>query len=180
MQERYPTRGYMQISDIVDYNLGILYWEKGLYSRAIDALERIQRNESAATSTRRILADSYFRVGRLQEALAAYSRIVEGSASDMRGLVRYRMRALGFHKIGIRAVATAGRAGYTYSDGDQFALIIRNFSVNPSGEYVDVPWNSTEDMGYCTQACNFNISEVRFSELEYHVPIGSRRVGRTT
>ncbi|MEE9269533.1 MAG: glycosyltransferase family 39 protein [Candidatus Krumholzibacteria bacterium] len=87
MQERYPTRGYMQISEIVDYNLGILYWEKGLYSRAIDALERIQRNESAATSTRRILADSYFRVGRLQEALAAYSRIVEGSASDMRGLL---------------------------------------------------------------------------------------------
>ena len=94
-------------------------------------------------------------------------------------LVRYKMRALGCHKIGIRAVATAGRAGYTYSDGDQFALIIRNFSVNPSGEYVDVPWNSTEDMGYCAQACNFNISGVRFSELEYHVPAIGNRTGRT-
>jgi 4-amino-4-deoxy-L-arabinose transferase-like glycosyltransferase len=87
IQERYPTQGYMQISDIVDYNLGILYWEKGLYSRAIDALERIQRNEPAAASTRHILADSYFNVGRLQEALASYSRIVDGSAGDMGGLL---------------------------------------------------------------------------------------------
>src|SRR5207253_2405389 len=47
--------------------------------------------------------------------------------------VRFKMRAPGEHKIGVRALATTGRIGYIYSVGDQKALIVRNFSVNPSG-----------------------------------------------
>ncbi len=68
--------------------------------------------------------------------------------------IQYRMRSAGEDKIGIRAVATAGRVGYLYRTGEQSALVIRNFFVNPSGEYVDVPWNDTNDFGYSTQACN--------------------------
>ena len=94
-------------------------------------------------------------------------------------LIRYRMRALGEHKIGIRAVATAGRVGYLYPTGDQWALIIRNFFVNPSGEYIDVPWNDTSDLGYSTQACNVNSRLGSFSELEYHVPAIGWGTGRT-
>jgi hypothetical protein len=94
-------------------------------------------------------------------------------------LVRYRMRAAGEHKIGIRAVATTGRVGYVYSAGSQWALIIRNFFVNPSGEYVDVPWTDTADLGYSTQACNVNSGLGRFSELEYHIPAIGRGTGRT-
>ena len=53
---------------------------------------------------------------------------------------------------------------------------MRNFSVNPSGEYVDVPWKAPEDFGYSTQACNVNSALGAFSELEYHIPA----IGGTT
>jgi hypothetical protein len=86
------------------------------------------------------------------------------------GLVRYRMRAHGEHKIGLRAAAMTGRAGYWYPGGDEITLIIRNFFVNPSGEYVDVPWSDFADTGYAVQACNVNSALGKFSELEYHVP----------
>jgi hypothetical protein len=85
-------------------------------------------------------------------------------------LVRYKMRATGEHKLGMRAVATTGRVGYLYGANGTCTLIVRNFNVNPSGEYVDVPWKDTEDLGYSTQACNVNSALGAFSELEYHVP----------
>lgn len=49
-----------------------------------------------------------------------------------------------------------GRIGYMYPTGDQWALIIRNFAVNPSGEYIDVAWDDVNDSGYAVQACNLN------------------------
>jgi len=49
-------------------------------------------------------------------------------------------------------------------------MIIRNFFVNPSGEYVDVPWRETGNFGFAIQACNVDSGLGSFSELEYHVP----------
>lgn len=96
-------------------------------------------------------------------------------------LLRYRMRAAGGHKLGGRAVAVTGRVGYLHDCGDdRWSLIIRNFFVNPSGEYVDVPWGDTEDMGYSTQACNIDNELGSFSELEYHVPAIGRATGRNS
>lgn len=89
-----------------------------------------------------------------------------------RNLIRYRMCASGGQKIGIRAVATTGRVGYISRRGDKFELVMRSFFVNPSGEYVDVPWNDFDDVGYSVQACNVNNRHGRFSELEYHAPSG--------
>ena len=94
-------------------------------------------------------------------------------------LVRYKMRQKGEHKLEIRAVATTGRVGYLYPAGERWALIIRNFAVNPSGEYVDAPWKDTEDLGYSTQACNVNSALGCFSELEYHIPAIGGGTGRT-
>jgi hypothetical protein len=85
-------------------------------------------------------------------------------------LVRFKMRAAGEHKIGVRAAVTTGRIGYIYPTGDKHALIVRNFFVNPSGEYADVPWTEPEDRGYSTQACSVNSRWGMFSEMEYHVP----------
>lgn len=85
-------------------------------------------------------------------------------------LVRYKMRATGEHKLGIRAAAVTGRAGYLYNSGGETSLVVRNFSVNPSGEYIDVPWIETENFGFAFQACNVNSALGAFSELEYHVP----------
>jgi hypothetical protein len=85
-------------------------------------------------------------------------------------LVRYRMRQKGEHKIGVRAVSMTNRIGYLHADGDQWALIIRNLVVNPSGEYIDVPWTETDYLGYAVQACNVDSKLGAFSELEYHIP----------
>ncbi len=93
-------------------------------------------------------------------------------------LIRYRMRAAGDHKIGVRAVATTGRVGYLYSSGSLWTLVVRNFLVDPSGEYVDVPWTDTEDFGYSFQACSIHSAMGRFSEMEYHVPAVGRGTGR--
>ena len=48
--------------------------------------------------------------------------------------------------------------------------MVRNFSVNPSGEYVDVPWANPNYPGFAIEACNVNGHWGTFSELEYHVP----------
>ena len=85
-------------------------------------------------------------------------------------LIRFRMRAAGEHKIGLRAALTTGRIGYIYPTGDRHALIVRNFFVNPSGEYANMPWTKPEDRGYSTQACSVNSRWGMFSEMEYHVP----------
>jgi len=93
-------------------------------------------------------------------------------------LVRYRMRQPGEHKISLRAFAACGRAGYLYPSGDKWCLIIRNFAVNPSGEYVDAPWNDPDYLGFSTQACNVNSGLGQFSELEYHIPAIGHGTGR--
>jgi hypothetical protein len=94
-------------------------------------------------------------------------------------LIRYRMRQKGEHKISIRAVSVCGRIGYLHRDGHRWALIIRNFVVNPSGEYVDVPWTDTNYFGFGVQACNVNSQLGAFSELEYHVPAIGHNTGAT-
>ena len=86
-------------------------------------------------------------------------------------LVRYNMRAAGEQKLGIRATAITGRAGYWYGSGAETSLVIRNFQVNPSGAYVDIPWTEPENFGFAFQACNVHSGLGAFSELEYHVPI---------
>lgn len=93
-------------------------------------------------------------------------------------LVRYRMRQTGEHKLGIRAVATAGRVGYLYEKAGKWQLIVRNFAVNPSGEYIDCPWKEADYLGFSTQACNVNSGLGQFSELEYHIPAIGEGTGR--
>jgi hypothetical protein len=93
-------------------------------------------------------------------------------------MVRFKMRAPGEHKIGVHAVATTGRIGYLHAAGNKHVLIVRNFCVNPSGVYADVPWTEPEDRGYSTQACSVNSKWGMFSEMEYHVPAIGGETGR--
>jgi len=93
-------------------------------------------------------------------------------------LIRYRMRQKGEHKISVRAASVCGRVGYLHRTGKQWSLIIRNFVVNPSGEYVDVPWSETDYFGFAVQACNVNSGLGQFSELEYHIPAIGYGTGR--
>lgn len=92
-------------------------------------------------------------------------------------LIRYRMRAEGEHKLGVRALALTGRAGYLKTSGDEAFLVVKNFHVDPSGEYADVPWLEPDNFGFCLQACNVNSHLGAFSELEYHVPAIGTKTG---
>jgi hypothetical protein len=79
------------------------------------------------------------------------------------------------HKISVRAVALKGRAGYWRAASPQRStLVVRSFGVNPSGDYVDTPWDAPDEVGYAFQSYNGG-SLSAFGELEYHTPaIGSR------
>jgi hypothetical protein len=103
-----------------------------------------------------------------------------GELSTSDRLVRFKMRAAGEHKIGVYAATTAGRIGYLHPAGNKYALIVRNFFVNPSGEYADVPWTELDDRGYSAQACSVNSRWGMFSEMEYHSPAigGGTRLNR--
>ncbi len=94
-------------------------------------------------------------------------------------MVHYRMRQKGEHKISVRARSLCGRVGYMYRSGGKSVLIVRNFLINPSGEYVDAPWDDTEHLGFAVQACCINSGLGSFSELEYHVPAVGNRTGRS-
>ena len=48
--------------------------------------------------------------------------------------------------------------------------MVRNFFVNPSGEYVDVPKDDPADLGYSVHAVNVLSALGDFCELEYHAP----------
>ena len=57
----------------------------------------------------------------------------------------------------------------------KWSLVVRNFFVNPSGEYVDVPKNNPDDLGYSVNAVNVDSALGDFCELEYHTTaIGPR------
>jgi len=85
--------------------------------------------------------------------------------------VRYHMRVAGEQKISLRAVDCTGRVGYFYERDGVAQLIVRNFFVNPSGDYVDAAWKDASDVGYAVQACNIDNPQFgKFSEMEYHVP----------
>ncbi len=94
--------------------------------------------------------------------------------------VRYAMQAAGEQKLAWRATVVAGRVGYLYAAArGACGLVVRNLFVDPSGRYVDVPWNDTQDLGYAVQACNIHSHLGQFSELEYHVPAVGAGTGRT-
>jgi hypothetical protein len=95
-------------------------------------------------------------------------------------MTQYTMRSAGEHKIGVRAIALTGRAGYLYPCRQGWALVVRNFKVNPSGSYVDAPPNAGDCPGDAFQACNVSNEKLgHFSELEYHVPAIGGATGLT-
>jgi len=94
------------------------------------------------------------------------------------GMLQFVMRSCGEQKIGVDALALIGRAGYLYPCGRKWALVVRNFFVNPSGDYVDGPANLRPSDAF--QACSVsNNSLGSFSELEYHVPAIGGATGLT-
>ncbi len=74
-------------------------------------------------------------------------------------------------KLGIPAWAASGRIGYRrrHGEGDD-DLIVRNFLVDPSGDYVDSLTHQPQVRGFAAQYCHAVIEDAHFNELEYHAP----------
>jgi hypothetical protein len=85
------------------------------------------------------------------------------------------------HKIAIRvADVLGGRAGYLRQIAkDEFSLLVRNFFVDPSAEYVDTPWDDPEDRGYVLECYNDGGVNGLYGELEYHSPAMGPGTGRS-
>ncbi len=82
IQKKYPTPGYSQISGAVDLNIGMMYWEKGLYSRAAEAFERIGDTDQNVVARNGYLADCYLKTGRTAEAIALYQKSIQQDPKD--------------------------------------------------------------------------------------------------
>ncbi len=95
IQEKYPTRAYLQISGTVDFNLGSIYFENGLYSRAVQALERVPDTDPRVYQAKTLLADCYVKGGRYADAIDVYVRILQADPNHARSLfglgIAYRM-----------------------------------------------------------------------------------------
>ena len=84
------------------------------------------------------------------------------------------------HKIAVRSMHLyGGRAGYFRRiTEDECTLVVRNFLINPSAEYVDTPWNDPQDRGYALECYNDGGVNGAYGELEYHSPAMGDGTGR--
>ncbi|RIK79841.1 MAG: hypothetical protein DCC67_10000 [Planctomycetota bacterium] len=117
------------------------------------------------------------------EPVVYFGDIPAGDLCSDSRCVRYRMSAPGEQKIGIDALAATGRAGYVLEDPvdrSRATFVVRSFSVDASGPYVDVPLHRPDAEGHAFQACNIDADYLgRFAELEYHAPaIGGKGAPR--
>jgi hypothetical protein len=99
---------------------------------------------------------------------------------DSRGV---RVRVDGHHlKIGLQAACLVGRMGYLRQVGPEaWALLVRNWAVNPSGQHVDPPWDDPTgtDLGYAAQCYVDDGGLGGFGELEYHAAAVGAGTGLT-
>ncbi|MCD9023797.1 DUF6786 family protein [Cohnella silvisoli] len=74
-------------------------------------------------------------------------------------------------KLSIDALSSTGRFGYSRVLADKkSSLVVRQFSVNPSGVYPDYPSNRKNYLGSCMQFYFDGGQLGHFAELEYHSP----------
>jgi hypothetical protein len=71
---------------------------------------------------------------------------------------------------------STGRIGYVRQEGKNWTLVIRNFNVNPSGEYLNCFSGSSGKPGYAVQCRSVSDGEASHVELHYHVPANSSQV----
>lgn len=96
--------------------------------------------------------------------------------------IRYHMRSATTAKIAVHAIHLTGRMGYVRKNtAGSLDLVVRNFFVDPSGEYVDTPFDDETARGDAVQACNVSEKDIgSFSEIEHHAPAIGADTGLTT
>jgi 4-amino-4-deoxy-L-arabinose transferase-like glycosyltransferase/predicted negative regulator of RcsB-dependent stress response len=82
----YPTHAYQLIQREVDYNLGVLLWEEGLCSRAIEVLERVGGSDDFTMRALDCLGDCYLKRRDVANAARVYQRMLQISSQDQRAV----------------------------------------------------------------------------------------------
>ncbi|MEW6753833.1 MAG: hypothetical protein AB1505_23060 [Candidatus Latescibacterota bacterium] len=87
-------------------------------------------------------------------------------------LLRWRMDGgLPVAKIAVAAAALTGRAGYLWeAPPGTYQLVVRQFRVDPTAQYIDPLWDPPHRTGFAFQACRVLLGSECFNELEYHAP----------
>lgn len=86
--------------------------------------------------------------------------------------VYYTLDARQQQKISIKASHLQGRVGYEYAAADNEAyLLVRQFQVQPDGDYRDASLSEPDDRGHCLQCYNDDGALGHFGEIEYHTPV---------
>ena len=82
----YPTPAYRLIERDVNYNLGILLWEQGMCSRAVEALERVTGEDEIALHALDCLGDCYLSRSDVANAQRVYETMLRVSSQDPRAV----------------------------------------------------------------------------------------------
>ena len=91
INEDQPTDAFELIARDVAYNMGLLYWEKGLCSRAIESLRKVRPppgggSDMYALNALDWLGDCYIRQSQYENALAVYREFVRLAPDDVRAV----------------------------------------------------------------------------------------------
>lgn len=112
-----------------------------------------------------------------------FGALCEGECSADSRVLRWNMDAPGENtKIALKPQLLTGRAGYfrKSKSGNTADLVVREFAVDPDGDYVDALWDAPHESGWAFQACSVRQGDDRFNELEYHAPIPASFAGEQT
>lgn len=71
---------------------------------------------------------------------------------------------------------STGRIGYLRQDGREWTLVVRNFNVNPSDEYLNCFSRMSKKPGYAVQSRIVSEGDLSHVELHHHVPATSSQV----
>lgn len=86
LNQQAPTDAFNLIARDVYYNMGNLYWEQGLCSRAIDALRMVGGSDQYAVTALEHLGDCYLQRGEVQRATSVFNELLRISPGDIRGV----------------------------------------------------------------------------------------------
>lgn len=114
----------------------------------------------------------------LAQPRGVFGKLGDGELTTSANRVCWRMDRTGPDtKIAIQADLLTGRAAYLRpcASAGLADLVVREFSVDPGGEYVDAIWEPPHETGWAFQACCVRNGRESFNELEYHAPVGCHR-----
>ncbi len=96
----------------------------------------------------------------------------DGESAFWRQRLTWEMNRGPTRKFGVLASHCGNRIGHLHRDAaGRFELVVREFTIDPEGDYRDALWQDPARRGFACQACLVDEPGLgRFNELEHHTP----------